>query len=278
MTDTLAPGDDPAAIEQDIARTRADMSNTIDALEERLSPREVANSFFSYLKEAISADEGSRHMINAIKQNPIPAALVAVGVGWLVLASKNSGGASAQGNGGGRRAPGGDYYDDAVYGGDRRPERGVADTARDYLSEGKDQARRYAADAEEKFGEVRDQVRERAQDVRDKAHEYSQQARDYANRFAGENPLTLGAVGFVVGAALGAVLPGTRIEREYVGDAADELVHRAEDAGRDLVDQAEEVAANVGEAAADALKKATGPREASARPAQAIGTPATGLN
>lgn len=93
----------PEAIKADIERTRQDMGNKIDRIQNRLSPEnlkvqaqdavrtfvdENTESVKSYLSE--HSKEIGAGMARAIKRNPIPAALVGLGVGWLLVESLGS--------------------------------------------------------------------------------------------------------------------------------------------------------------------------------------------
>lgn len=118
--DTSAESDDPEVIRANIEQTRAEMSETVNALQERLSPtaiKEQAQEQFHDVKEQVKeqvqeqiqhAKEAVReatigrveHMVSnasdtfnetrtsvadTIRQNPIPAALVGIGLGWLFM-------------------------------------------------------------------------------------------------------------------------------------------------------------------------------------------------
>jgi hypothetical protein len=71
------------AIEEDIRNTQDQMGDTIEALEERLSPPQVARS-------VLGSDGGDilKDAIEITRRNPIPVALIAVGVIWLLADSR----------------------------------------------------------------------------------------------------------------------------------------------------------------------------------------------
>jgi hypothetical protein len=98
---------DPAVIEAQIEATREEMSETIEAIEERLAPerlvdqatdavRELAGQATTAIGEA-TADKAHQiarqtretaprvrgDLVSVITQNPVPAALIAIGVGLL---------------------------------------------------------------------------------------------------------------------------------------------------------------------------------------------------
>jgi len=77
----------PEEIESDIQRTRADFSSTIEAIQHKLSPGEMMGNAKEY---ALSTPPGafSVNLINTIRDNPIPVALISIGVAWLMRADK----------------------------------------------------------------------------------------------------------------------------------------------------------------------------------------------
>lgn len=88
----------PEAIKSDIERTRQNMTSKIDQLQARFSPdhikaqaqetvreivRESTQSLTTYFNE--NSRELGTTIAHAIKSNPIPAALIGLGVGWLLV-------------------------------------------------------------------------------------------------------------------------------------------------------------------------------------------------
>lgn len=119
----------PEAIKTDIERTRQNMSEKIDQLQARLNPnnikaqaqetvrdivRDSTESLTTYLSEN-SKDLGVT-VAHAIKSNPIPAALIGVGIGWLLVESYGSGSNSNRQEYNRQRysGPNNDWYSDAA--------------------------------------------------------------------------------------------------------------------------------------------------------------------
>jgi Protein of unknown function (DUF3618) len=94
-------GNKPAAeIESDIARTRANISETLDALERRLAPRHLLERGIDMVQNTLKGhgEEVGATVSDALRANPIPVALIGAGIGWLVLSNTSygrSGGRSA---------------------------------------------------------------------------------------------------------------------------------------------------------------------------------------
>jgi hypothetical protein len=114
-TDSATAGADgtPEAdrIERDLARTRARLDATIDALQEKLSPGQMVDQAVSYLKDTGGGEFG-RNLMVSVRDNPIPVALVGIGLAWLMVSNAARGG-GANGGGAGRVGDARDRYDAA---------------------------------------------------------------------------------------------------------------------------------------------------------------------
>lgn len=56
-------------------------------------------------------------------------------------------------------------------------------------------------------------------------------------RLVHENPLAVGAAAVAAGAAVGLALPATHIEHEYMGEASEKVVDKAQQVARDAIDR-----------------------------------------
>jgi uncharacterized protein YjbJ (UPF0337 family) len=73
-----------------------------------------------------------------------------------------------------------------------------------------------------------------------------------------ENPLAVGAVALALGAAVGLAIPSTQIENRYMGEARNNLLHKAEETARDAVGKVQKVAGEVTETVKEEAKKVAG--------------------
>ena len=104
---------EPANLREDIAQTRAEMSGTIDAIQERLDPQRLVGEAKDAAKEAVQETTGavreatigraeqmagnvtetargaSSTIMDTIRENPVPTAMAAIGLGWLLMSGKN---------------------------------------------------------------------------------------------------------------------------------------------------------------------------------------------
>jgi len=237
----------PDEIEGDIARTRAEVSSTIDAIQRKLSPGELMDQALQIARHS-GAREFGQNFGRSIRDNPIPVALVGIGLAWLMTNSRRDqpGARDALAV---RSAPGWTDTDRAVVGtgpatdaGEGLLERTRAGAAelghrvRDSVSGAAELGHRVKESVSEATHQVRDLghgVRARAGDLTSRSRMRVDRARESTMRLIDEQPLVLGAIGLAVGAALGAALPSTRREDALLGETRDDLFDTARDTARD---------------------------------------------
>ncbi len=92
------PVDDPRVIRENIERTRLQMSETINRIQNRLDPDRLRHEAEEAVRDATigkveemayrakyKAQETQRGLVQKVKENPIPAALIGLGLGWLMM-------------------------------------------------------------------------------------------------------------------------------------------------------------------------------------------------
>ncbi|MEQ9639899.1 MAG: DUF3618 domain-containing protein [Alphaproteobacteria bacterium] len=88
----------PEQIESRLAHDRAALGETIDELQERLSPGELMDKAIGYLKSD-DVKDGAKDMANKLvqiaKDNPLPLAVTGVGLAWLIASARSSSSSSA---------------------------------------------------------------------------------------------------------------------------------------------------------------------------------------
>jgi ElaB/YqjD/DUF883 family membrane-anchored ribosome-binding protein len=237
----------------EIERTRAGMSETVDAIQERLSPENLKEQAKDRVKEATvgKAQEAGSSIVDTIRQNPLPAALTGIGLGWLfVNARKQSS----------YRPPYGDVtYRDAAYVEGYPPTNEYASGAYGYPPRYEDQGAdgsspvQAAERARDKIGETAGRAQDKAGELagrtQDGASQLSDQVRYQARRAGGglqrmlqENPLAVGTLAVGVGAAIGLAIPETSKEHEVMGEARDNLVDKAQEKVQETQQKAQKVA------------------------------------
>jgi ElaB/YqjD/DUF883 family membrane-anchored ribosome-binding protein len=166
-------------------------------------------------------------IVQLIRQNPIPAALVGLGLGWLYMNRSSSGPD--------HRAHSRDQYrypPDDRYG---RPDSfssqgGVGDLARQTGSQVRDLA---------------SEVTEQVGDLAEAAMDRTARAPGQIQRMVNDNPLMTAALAASLGAAAGLMLPPTQTEDQLVGATRDRMMGRAQRAASQAVDKVQSVAQEV---------------------------------
>ena len=248
----------------EIEDTRADMSQTINEIQERLSPENVMDQVKEKVREATvgkvervmsrvgetigEVTEPAREVLGqagtTIKQtgksaadviwkNPIPVALVGLGVGLIVMRAM-------------RGSNGHDYADTSRtssrrqqrnLAGDETPYRGgrsgyeLKDTQPTALNQVKNTASELANRSSEALNNLGTRAKDTASSV---GTRFNQALRD--------NPLACGAVAIAAGTAVGLVLPTSKFENEYIGETSEMLVDKAQEVARDAIDKVQDVA------------------------------------
>lgn len=77
----------PQEIQAEIERTRREMDGTLSAIEERLTPGQIFDQGVQYLRNSGGAEFVS-NLGDQAKQNPMPVALVGIGLAWLMATGR----------------------------------------------------------------------------------------------------------------------------------------------------------------------------------------------
>lgn len=170
----------PEEIEHDLDVTRAEVSSTIDAIQSKLTPGQMMDQAFAYARTSLPADFGA-NLGNTIRDNPVPVALVGVGLAWLMMSGKNSDGqarARRQEAHKVRVVTGGNAaydfdYDDSY--GSRYSSGTQAEGSQDGAM------RRAASAVSEKAGDLKERASETGRNVMDKASELGHKISDSAS-------------------------------------------------------------------------------------------------
>ena len=258
-TESIASGsdadyeEDAEQIRAEIEDTRADMSQTINEIQERLSPEHLMGQVKETVREATigkvervmetigevtepareamtragtTIKEAGTSVGNSIWKNPLPIALIGLGVGMLWMKS--------------RRGNGYDYSRTSsttyprrqnLSSGDVSGKSRYADTGTGTLNQVKESASDLANRSTEALSNLGSKAKESASTV---STRFGQVLRD--------NPLAVGAVAVAAGTAVGLVLPSTRFESEYIGETSEKLVDKAQEYARDAIDKVQDTA------------------------------------
>ena len=256
-------------IRSEIDRTRSDMDETFAALDAKLTPKEIGLELWSLFKGG--SPTGASKLWQVAREHPMPAAVVGLGLGWLVVESARkpdawdgrergdytgwSGGSSRQGYTGASRASEAlSSAKDKVH--------DVADSAKEALSNAGDKVSGLGHEVADKASDLGHQVADKASSlghqVTGKASGLRRQAKTQVRRARvgfwqtmEENPLMVGAATLALGVLVGLALPSTEREDELMGETRDHLLDQAKETGHQVLDKGKHVA----EAVADKVKQ-----------------------
>lgn len=303
---------DTEEIRVEIQQTRAELSDTIDAIQERLNPQvlmdqakeqiaETKDHLVDQAKDAVreatigkaehmvrnatdTARDTGFSVLDTITQNPIPAALVGLGLTWLFMSRKGSSGSrSYQGDYSypGYRGGGGAWTDSGMpssgnYAGrvSYQQDRGsgqmynqgqgmmgqMADQAQGLVGSAADAAQHAAGDVvdtvQSAAGGLAGTVQSAAGGLAGTAQsavggmaDRVESAPNQIERMVRDNPLGLGAIALGIGAAVGLALPGTPMESQFMGQARDQVLDQAQDVVLQAGQKVQRVAEEAGHAA-----------------------------
>ncbi|MCL4768703.1 MAG: DUF3618 domain-containing protein [Hyphomicrobiaceae bacterium] len=276
----------PGHAEREVERARADLSHTLDALRDRLSFGHI----FDEVRTQVMGSNGGEFVSNLSRQvrdNPMPTALIGLGVLWLMMSERDR--AAGRSHAvrvypgmpearGGR--PGADGIGERAQQAAAQMGMTVQETAeqggvslREAGERAKESVRTTAAGAGESMRAMAGAVGEQMSVAGDTMRTAAGSAREYgaeAAHMAGESasqlrertmqgfntmleqqPLVLGAIGVALGAVVGAMLPITRIEDEYMGETRDQLRDAIAEQGGQLYEKGKVTATEVYRSAAE---------------------------
>lgn len=243
-------------IQEEIERTRGEMSSTLDAIERKLSPRQLMDQAVDTMREIASDQSAVGHVV---RENPIPLALIGLGVGWLALSGivgrnrAESGYEGYEGAGMEGSAWAGGEIETA-----RSSEYGFGYAAggtsgygaeAGYVSQPGGNGQGLRERAGQMAGQARETLSRAGEQTRRRVTHWSRSARYRAGAAADrtwdayqEHPITMGVMALMVGAVLGAIVPRSRTEAEIMGGRARGALRQAGAAAGELADRVSHVA------------------------------------
>jgi gas vesicle protein len=284
-----------AEIREDITETRARMGSTIDAIQEKLSPEHLMHQARDAARDATigraqemvgnvadTARETGSSLMDTIRQNPVPTALAAVGLGWLFISARREA-ADRRNRNDGRgwyrgvdnryrsdyaRNYGPSYYGpyeqsrqsrQSLQAGDQGGQ--VTDRIQDAAGRVSDQVQSIAGNMGDRVQDAASSVSDRAGDMADYAQWQAQRTRGWLEQTWNDNPLLMSGAALALGTVVGLSIPETPMENQLMGSARDQLVQKAEGVAHDTVQQAQSAATDV----ANQVKQNTADQQAKAR-------------
>jgi hypothetical protein len=281
--DTRSTGE----IKSDIRRTRGRLDDTLENLNERLSPRSLINDVLSWF-EARGADQtgvrsgdslkrGYRSVIRQVKDNPMPALLIGAGISWLILGAESDDSSYLE-----KASYGGDdpLRPDSSGAGEKKPfsyeqsnKSDIASSVKEKAGQAQEALSGATEAVTEKISDIGSGIQAKASSAANAISEVTRRGRDAGSAgtqhlqkgyaYAGdrfqealeEYPFAV-AVGFLgVGLLTGLLLPRTRQEDKLLGESSDRVVEQVKETGKETFEKAKAVAQRVAQTAVDEAKR-----------------------
>ncbi len=251
-----------AEAERQVRSSRGELDRTMEALRDKMTPGEL----FREAKRATgnAGDQLVAKLIDQAKENPMPFAVMGLGLAWLASSSR-------------------DRHERRGFE-ERRSfapsEPGMIDKAQDAVGGAagslNDKAHSAAGQVGDAFARASDSLRDTASAAMDQvqatrarvnsmnanasrsAQDLGQRATDTVSDLFDREPLLIGVLGLFVGLAVGASLPATETEKRALAPMASKVSGAAKAAAQDTLDQVSETTQAVYGSVKDELKKGDG--------------------
>lgn len=236
--------DSPEAIQAHIEQTRAQMGQTIDEIQDRLSPHRLVSNVTDSLVSVTqttgdqvrqyardTSQQINQTLERYMRENPMTGALAS----FVLLAMSHKPQHTPHRTGGTMSTTDPYYSSSASY--DETTSTGtstmkkVQDTAGQLTDKVQGAASKVTGTAQSQLSQVTNQVQNQ-----------TQQAQGWLANTFNRNPLLVGAIALAAGVAIGLSIPETSVERQAMGDTRDKLVSKAADATQDAVQQVQGIA------------------------------------
>jgi ElaB/YqjD/DUF883 family membrane-anchored ribosome-binding protein len=278
--------DNPEVLKAKVQRTRAEINETVNSIQERLSPermkqqvKDVARGRVESMKHQarlkadelryqaqVKADEWRYNINERISSNPLPAILAGVGVIWLMKQAVDA-----------AREEQTLYYKDDYYTltpeeewPEYRPEEeagrvgDMSNTAESMRAKGeaygqemRERGSQWKHQAQEYAGEWKSRAQDQTGQLKARAQARAKRAKGQFQSVLQDNPLAVGATVFAVGAAIGLSLPRTQREDDWLGEARDRLIDQAKATAQEAKHKVEAMAGEVKECATGTVREQT---------------------
>jgi len=272
------------AMQREIRDRQSRIGATLDSLRHRLAPNTLKEQTMNRMTNRMSS--GASHMGDMVRGNPVPLAMIGIGLGWMLLSRSgldqriaHSGAMRSVRSTAGSTAR---YARDTFY--------SATGSVRDAAGSVYDRASDMAGDAYESASDATSRMTgggtydgraggpagrgmpQQHQGQHQGQHQSSQGSRmgsmtSSMGRQIGhvnssfwdlveDHPLVAGVMGVALGAALGASIPATRAEERLVGDYASQVTGMAKEAAQDAIERGTRAAQAAAEAAREHVAEA----------------------
>ncbi|MEX0606836.1 MAG: hypothetical protein WD382_05750 [Halofilum sp. (in: g-proteobacteria)] len=218
QSSTRAPsGASTRDIESALSANREALEHTLTELQQRVSAEGLTQMAMERLRSE-SGVQFLQELRDTVVHNPMPITVIALGMIWAAMSERGGDGSSRRI--GSDSAAGGEDRDDLVESVHQSAGK-IRHRASTRWSEARERTRDLMGRGRERFSSSGSSMGESSE------HGAMARARDSTQRgweFTREHPILMAGAGIAVGAAVAALLPTTRMERERVGPMRDEAL------------------------------------------------------
>lgn len=268
-------------IKREVDETRSEMDQTIDELIARLDPGTLLSQAVQRLwdgsksqtrhrgqqaSQALSDAAGT--LMCKMRENPIPAALIAVGAAWLLTSSDEDQDQEESWPGPGHiqslsdSSSSGMMRDtvETLRHGASSIGSATSSTARNVAGAAQSAASNVAGAAQSAASTIREGLESATSTAKDtayhaaarvrtgssramrSAHRGTRMTRESYDAAMQDYPLAVGGAALALGFLCGLALPETQLEHEYLGSQRDQLLEKGKEAAQDLMERGQQVA------------------------------------
>jgi len=228
-----------ARLQQEANAARAGLSSALEELKSSVTTTAITNGAMTFAKEGSNAV--ARAAIDRAMASPFAAPMIGAGIAMLMIGDKKVGntlgGLVDQGKSAVRHAA------DAVtsIGSNATATAsdkvsGIADRVSQTTDDMTGQAKDMLAKGQEQAKDMLHKGQEQGQQALQQAQQLFEQGRGKFEQFAQEQPILVAALGVAFGAALGATLPLSKAEEQYLGAPAKKAVEKGSEMAKEMAD------------------------------------------
>ena len=249
--DKTAP-DEAEQILEKIEETRSQMSETIDAIQDKLSIANITEQVKEQVSEQIGtavetakdafydktksvarsvgkslADIGNSGLVRQARENPWLLSVVGMSIGAVLVSALAGGNPKRK-----KRAALSNYknFDEDRY---------TEQTRQKFGAEEAEKAEKYKYQPAQNSGSASIESYEsdvaELSSTRKQTDKSGEEMKKNYEQYVKENPLAVGAIAFAVGAAIGYAIPSTNIENRYLGEMRDNVLEKAQTSAKDAI-------------------------------------------
>ncbi len=188
----------------------------------------------------------SATVMELIKANPIPAALVGIGMAWLFMNKSN------------HSSQGGHFYPQnqgQMWNNSQNPS--FSNTVQQKADQVKNTVSETADNIKEKAEGFVSQAQDQVEHLSDQVQDQAQRVMSRSQSMLDDNPLITSALALTVGAAVGFLLPETRREDEWMGETRNKLLNQVSEVAHNTMEKAQKVATEVIQTTGEKVQEAT---------------------